>query len=44
MPAMAFFRIDFENKISYPYDWPITKETIREFVNDYMTKPLINVM
>ena len=44
MPAMAFFRIDFENKISYPADWPINKDTIREFIIDYMTMPLVNMM
>lgn len=41
---MAFFRIDFENKISYPLEWPINKETIREFINDYMNMPLVDVM
>lgn len=41
---MAFFRIDFENKISYPMDWPITAETIREFVLDYLNMPLVNMM
>jgi hypothetical protein len=41
---MAWMRIDYETKISYPADWPITPESIKEFINDYLELPLMTVM
>lgn len=36
IPAMAFFRIDYSNKVSWPSEWPINQLTITEFVEDYL--------
>ena len=41
---MAFMRIDYENKISYPVDWPINYETIKQFVQDYLELPLMEML
>lgn len=41
---MAFFRIDFENKVAWPKEWPINAVTIREFVKDYLEKPIDHVV
>lgn len=41
---MAWMRIDYETKISYPPDWPINIESIKEFINDYLNLPLMTMM
>ena len=41
---MAFFRIDYINKISWPQEFPINSKSIIQFIDDYLTEPLENLM
>jgi hypothetical protein len=44
IPALAFFRIDFENKIVFPDTLKFNKDNIVTFIDDYLTKPLVYVL
>eukprot|EP00828_Plagiopyla_frontata_P041274 TRINITY_DN5823_c0_g1_i4.p1 TRINITY_DN5823_c0_g1~~TRINITY_DN5823_c0_g1_i4.p1 ORF type:complete len:482 (-),score=85.85 TRINITY_DN5823_c0_g1_i4:63-1508(-) len=40
IPAMGFFRIDYQTKIAWPSEWPLDGLTIREFIDDYINMPI----
>ncbi|KAL4447017.1 hypothetical protein ABPG74_013869 [Tetrahymena malaccensis] len=43
LPQIAFFRIDYHTKVIFPSNLEINYQNLFEFINDYLTLPLMDV-
>ena len=44
IPALGFFRIEMDLKVVFPEDLELNRENIKEFVKDYLEKPISFVL